>query len=62
MQDNRYASDGNGNLIRITKENADGSFEFIARLENGEGQERLDLGVDSNGNILGLKLSRMVIR
>ncbi|MCU0515324.1 MAG: hypothetical protein MUC60_00405 [Oscillatoria sp. Prado101] len=62
MPEKRYASDGNGNLIRITEETADGSFEFIARLENSEGQDRLDLGVDSNGNILGLKLSRMVIR
>ncbi|WP_017715339.1 hypothetical protein [Kamptonema formosum] len=51
MPDKRYAPDGNGNLIRITKENADGSFEFIARPENGEGQERLHVGVGSNGKI-----------
>lgn len=51
MPDKRYAPDGNGNLIRITKENSDGSYEFIARPENNSGQERLHGGVDSNGNL-----------
>ncbi|MEZ2225740.1 hypothetical protein [Microcoleus sp.] len=51
MSDKRYEPDGNGNLIRITKENSDGSYEFIARPENNSGQERLHGGVDSNGNL-----------
>lgn len=51
MADKRFAPDGNGNLIRITKENSDGSYEFIARPENSSGEERLHVGVDSNGNM-----------
>ena len=51
MADSRYAPDGKGNIIRITKQNSDGSFEFIARPERGTGQERLHVGVDKNGRM-----------